>query len=206
MDEEICLVDTGQQNTCSARPLCFVGYFKRGSISKYWSILNMGINIVRTELKLSSFGQSNWLSTCPTMRCHAIRFVWLQVTKVVQNVHVRCWTNWQAGRQGDGETEAETAQKRRNSLMNCWAAVQTASQLEIHVQRTFLFAALQFFRIVFANCCTQRNFFGDGIGIGEGKALCSVSQLTIFNKLIHIASAAQMSHNSCLVSLFSAFH
>lgn len=115
-------------------------------------------------------------------------------------------TDRQADRQGDGQTEAEPAQKRRDSLMNCWAAVQTASQLEIHVQRTFLFAALQFFRIVFANCCTQRNFFGDGIGIGLGKALCSVSQLTIFNKLIHIASAAQMSHNSCLVSLFSAFH
>lgn len=80
LDEEICLVDTGQQNTCSARPLCFVGYFKRGSISKYWSILNMGINIVRTELKLSSFGQSNWLSTCDTMRCDAMRCDTIRLT------------------------------------------------------------------------------------------------------------------------------
>lgn len=166
----------GQQNMlCSSIVLCrlFQAWLNKQILKRFKHGNQHCQNRTQTEqlrpIKLTVYLRHD------AMPCDAMRFVWLQVTKVVQNVHVRCWTNWQAGRQTrEGETEAEMGQKRRDSLMNCWAAVQTASQLEIHVQQTFLFAALQFFRIVFANCCTQRNFFGacgsfKGIGIGEGE-------------------------------------
>lgn len=78
-------------------------------------------------------------------------------------------TDRQAGRQGDGQTEAEPAQKRRDSLMNCWAAVQTASQLEIHVQQTFL-SLLCSFSASYSLIVAHRETFSEmGLVLGRGR-------------------------------------